>query len=343
MATPRQKVQVGVFLVVCGVLLLGTLVVLTGLNREQAVPYRIAFDESVSGLNVGSDVRYRGVLVGRVTDVRVNPNNKIDVHIEVRPSALQVRAGMTAQLNATGVTGQLFINLAGGAPSGDALPPDSVIPAIPSLLTNIATSLPSMLSSTNNVLLRLEKTFGQGGQVGHLLDATEKLLESLDTTLVEFSTRILTLVDRLDVLTSEELRPLFAELTATAKSTRLAIERTEPLLQETLTTSSQTLKRLDRQLTSLDTKGLSTHLQQTLKQLTELSARLARSSDELTLTLQGVRSDTSNVEFHFRQAVRSWRETLTAAKKLFDVLEQDPASLLIGRRAPARSRDGSER
>ena len=36
-------------------------------------PYQIAFAGSVTGLQQGSQVRYRGVPVGRVTDIRIDP------------------------------------------------------------------------------------------------------------------------------------------------------------------------------------------------------------------------------------------------------------------------------
>jgi hypothetical protein len=38
MATPHQKVQVGIFLTVCTALLIGTLVLLSGVRREKTIP-----------------------------------------------------------------------------------------------------------------------------------------------------------------------------------------------------------------------------------------------------------------------------------------------------------------
>ena len=38
MATQRQKVQVGIFLLVCTVLLIGTLIVASGWQREATIP-----------------------------------------------------------------------------------------------------------------------------------------------------------------------------------------------------------------------------------------------------------------------------------------------------------------
>jgi hypothetical protein len=80
-----------------------------------------------------------------------------------------------------------------------------------------------------------------------------------------------------------------------------------------------------------------------LQSLTQLAEQFGRTSEELNLTLQHVRGNTTNAEFAIRQATRQLRETLLSAKQLFDYLEQDPSALLVGKRVPPRSRDGQQR
>jgi phospholipid/cholesterol/gamma-HCH transport system substrate-binding protein len=89
MATPRQKALVGIFLSLCSVILVGLLVLLSGLRHERTVAYFIEFNENVSGLFPGSDVRYRGVPVGRVTHITVAPNNLVRARVEIRPSIVR--------------------------------------------------------------------------------------------------------------------------------------------------------------------------------------------------------------------------------------------------------------
>jgi phospholipid/cholesterol/gamma-HCH transport system substrate-binding protein len=341
-ATPRQKVQVGIFLSVCGVLLVGTLVVLSGLRRETMVPYFIEFDESVSGLASGAEVRYRGVPVGRVTDIAVTPSNRIRVRVEIRPSVLYVRPGMTAQLGTAGVTGQLYINLAGGNFDEAALPAGATIPAVPSLLTNLTTELPTMLASINSILLRIDKALGEEGQVAAIAQSAEKLFVGLNQTVVEVNARTLSLLERFDALTDKELRDLLSELTATVQTTRQVMTRTETAIQEALSSSTKALQRLERDVAAFDPQGTSANLKRTLQSIATLTEKFGRSTEELNLTLQGIRSDATNVEFHIRQAGRIWRDALVSAKELFDYLEQDPSALVLGKRAPAPSRDGRQ-
>jgi paraquat-inducible protein B len=121
------------------------------------------------------------------------------------------------------------------------------------------------------------------------------------------------------------------------------LEHTDASIQVALASSSRTFQQLETQFAALDLQGTNAAAQLTLQRLTGLAEQLGRSSEELNLTLQHLRGDTTNAEFHMRQAVRSLRETLLSAKQFFDYLEQDPAALVVGKRAPANTRDGQRR
>lgn len=343
MATPHQKVQVGIFLTVCTALLVGTLVVLSGVRREKTVSYLIEFDESVSGLQAGSDVRYRGVPVGRVTEITVTPTNHIRARVEIRPSIIRVRQGMTAQLNTAGVTGQLYVNLTGGALAGELLPANAAIPATPSLFANLSTELPAILAAINSVLERIDKALGDEGRVAVIVQDVGSLITVLNATVTDIGTQTATLLARANTLIETEVRPLIVEWNTTAQTTRRVLEHTEPAIQAALASSTKTLQQLEKHLATLDLQGTNAAAQLTLQRLTHLAEQLGHTSGELNLTLQHVRGDTTNAEFHIRQAVRSLRETLFSAKQLFDYLEQDPAALVVGKRAPANTRDGQRR
>src|SRR5258708_12069733 len=86
METRAHYIVVGAFVVV---MLLGAFISvlwLTGaqFQREGAI-YDIYFRGSVSGLTESAPVRYKGVLIGRVISIRLDPENveRIRVRIEV--------------------------------------------------------------------------------------------------------------------------------------------------------------------------------------------------------------------------------------------------------------------
>src|SRR5262249_50930880 len=71
--------------------------------------YDILFDGSVTGLQVDGTVRYRGIAVGHVTDIRIDPENieKIRVTIEVKADT-PVRTDTVASIEVQGITGGTY-------------------------------------------------------------------------------------------------------------------------------------------------------------------------------------------------------------------------------------------
>src|SRR5262245_64319463 len=48
-------------------------------GKKQAVAYRVIFDSSVSGLQVGGNVLFNGIRVGEVTSLRIDPDKPSQV------------------------------------------------------------------------------------------------------------------------------------------------------------------------------------------------------------------------------------------------------------------------
>ncbi|MFQ5466669.1 MAG: MlaD family protein [Kiloniellaceae bacterium] len=74
--------------------------------------YDILYDGSVTGLKVGSPVRYRGVRVGEVIEISLDPARpeQVQVTIEVE-SETPVRSDTVATLEIEGLTGGLYVLL----------------------------------------------------------------------------------------------------------------------------------------------------------------------------------------------------------------------------------------
>jgi len=117
MMTHEQKNRLGIFLSLATVIF----VIVAGFFiipklRDPGDVYVIKFrDMSVHGLIPGSAVKYRGVVVGRVTSLTVSPMDLDCVHVEVkiRPG-LPIKTDMRATLVYAGLTGQKFVELSGG-------------------------------------------------------------------------------------------------------------------------------------------------------------------------------------------------------------------------------------
>src|SRR5215510_12307991 len=74
--------------------------------------YEVYFEGSVSGLERGAAVRYLGVGVGRVVNMRVDPRDpsRVQVIVDI-DSSTPISDKTVAELSLQGVTGLLFIDL----------------------------------------------------------------------------------------------------------------------------------------------------------------------------------------------------------------------------------------
>jgi phospholipid/cholesterol/gamma-HCH transport system substrate-binding protein len=129
---------------------------------ENRPPYYIYFDGSVTGLKEGSPVRYRGILVGTVGDVRIDPDNveRIRVKISLDPGT-PIKTDATAALEMFGLTGNSYVQITGGsrdAPTierhGDQIPE---IPSRTSGLTEVMDAAPHLAHQLSDIGDRLAR------------------------------------------------------------------------------------------------------------------------------------------------------------------------------------------
>ena len=104
MAVEKSYARLGLFLVVGMVVVLATALFFIQRLRSREVIAAVTYtSENVSGLEVSSPVRYRGVSVGRIADVRVDPrSNSIEVDFEVFLDRLVTIGANVERIQASG-------------------------------------------------------------------------------------------------------------------------------------------------------------------------------------------------------------------------------------------------
>ncbi len=118
----------------------------------------ILFDGSVSGLSIGSEVRYLGVPIGRVRSISLSRDypGRVDV-IFGSKEALPPAGSMVALLEAQGITGLSVIELRSRSNENPGFEvPEGVIPGYPSLFSQLAGSAGRITTSVENTLTRLD-------------------------------------------------------------------------------------------------------------------------------------------------------------------------------------------
>lgn len=130
MTRSRDLMLVGVFVLVSGTVLIGSLLWLAGARVFRPVDtYEVVFDRSVSGLTPGASVEFQGVSIGRVQDLRLTDDipPRVSVVIDVDPGT-PVQRDTHAALLGSIVTGIKFIALQGGTAEAGRLEAGGTIP-----------------------------------------------------------------------------------------------------------------------------------------------------------------------------------------------------------------------
>lgn len=220
---------VGAFVLV--VALIGTLFVLWYSDTREHrhyLRYEIYFTGSVSGLDKGAAVRYLGVGVGRVVDIRIDPRDSSRVEVIVDIDATTPVSDQTvAQLQLQGVTGLLYIDLSEehskpSTPSVASLK-YPVIRSAPSRFDVFLASLPELVAAAGDVVERAQHLLSDAnvGAVTSAVHNFDKASSGLPQTLHD-----------LDALIAE-LRGASAELAASAHSAHTVLEAVQPDVRAT--------------------------------------------------------------------------------------------------------------
>jgi MlaD protein len=206
MAVEKSYARLGIFIVVILFVGLATAVLLIQRMRSrEAIAVVTYTTENVSGLDVSSPVRYRGVPVGRVTDLRVDPRETtVEIDLEVffdrlntvgfnvsRIRNLADIGGevqrLRAQIIGNPVTGEAYLLLDApkNPPPGMALgfkPTRLYVPSIPSMRATVQDRLPAVLDRAEATMQTLREIVGR---IPDSLDRSDRFFTNVDRIVQE--------------------------------------------------------------------------------------------------------------------------------------------------------------
>jgi phospholipid/cholesterol/gamma-HCH transport system substrate-binding protein len=276
--------------------------------------YEIAFSGSVTGLPEGGQVLYRGIPVGRVAEIRIDPDNVETVLVEVEiDRETPIKEDTIASLELQGLTGIAYVQLRGGTQASARLDPDAEppprIPSRRSALERLFESTPELLARTMAVVERLS------------LVLTDENLEAVAGTLRNVETVTATLAARSDSIDTALAGA--AEMTGT-------IQATSKEVRDLASDLRQLTGRVDRQVDGVsgDLVATLTELQGSAAALTGAAGRFEQILGELE---QPVDDFAATGLYEFTQLVGETRLLVAALSRITKEFERDPAGFLIGR------------
>lgn len=175
-----EALRTGFFVLASFAVLVGLILVLSGSIFRQGLAYETYFKESVQGLDVGSPVKFRGVTIGKVTEIglvaaQYPPANAVElntpayrqviVRFRVNPAKLgphpnikeAIERGLRAEVAPQGITGLAYLELTFVNPTLHPVssvpwtPRTPEIPSIPSTLTQVQDAVQGFLANARDV------------------------------------------------------------------------------------------------------------------------------------------------------------------------------------------------
>ena len=328
METRASYVVVGAFVFGLFAAVLGFVVWLGKLDLDHAAnAYRIGFVGTVTGLSVGSPVRYRGIPVGQVTDIRLDSEDVERILVTVDIDAeVPIKRDAYAVLESQGLTGVGFIQVKGGskdAPLLEPAPGETVaeLPARASVVEEVFQSAPEIANQLLILTNRASAILSPRNQ-----ESLENILANLDTVSGAFADEadnIRGLVRNANQATAS-LRQLTETLEPVAKSVSGDLKGVAEESAQTMAAIRGTVAGVDAELTTLSADAS--------RALSRLSVAADQAQGLIAENRGAVRDFSQSGLYELTQFLIEGRLLLENLNRVTRQLERDPARILFGSR-----------
>ncbi|MEA3552977.1 MAG: MlaD family protein [Campylobacterota bacterium] len=163
-----------------------------GMESQKLDYYKVYLEESIAGLNIESSIKYKGLHVGVVKEININPNNseQIEILLEV-VGGTPIKKDTTAMLESQGITGLKYIDLVGGSKDAGILTSQNneipVIKSKQSFFGSLGDSTQDITQNVNILLIKLNKLFSQNNidKISDVITNTDLLTSNINNTVLK--------------------------------------------------------------------------------------------------------------------------------------------------------------
>jgi phospholipid/cholesterol/gamma-HCH transport system substrate-binding protein len=341
MTPNRERMWVGLFVIVAATVLLLTAIAIWGGYGRFGVSHRAYFKFS-GGVQPGTPVRYGGMRVGAVRQVRIDPDDSTRIEVEIvvdRGTPLKVNS--IAKIASLGPLSDSYIEVSTGTADAALLEPDTVMNSTESLgLAQLGDTIQSLLPQIHQVLDKLtltldglQATLARGddlmndrnrSNLAQALAGANDLLNDRNRSNLSQS------LDNLNQMVSESRPKIAAGLTGVTD----AAAKLTALLDDIKKTSV----RADEVLSSLDTL-VTENRQDVRSAVTELRAVLKNSAETLD-QLQYIMTQNSANVYDILENLRSSAVNL---RNTTETIKSSPSALIRGINAKDRKPGGPQK
>ncbi len=276
--------------------------------------YHVYFRDSVSGLSTVSQVRYRGVPIGSVTEIRIDPENveRVQVTLEVE-SGTPIKEDSVASVELQGITGTSLVQIRGGSRERPPLTagPGETYPVIASQKSRLEALFTDTPQLVNRVMILVES-------LTELLD--ERNRAAIGTTLANVEALTGKLVESSDKMD---------RFLGTASGTAVELEAVATQLNGLARDARQDLAQLTH-----STDATMMAARQTMETMNDAVQSITRTSDEVHALVAETRTPlndfTSQGLYEATHLISEMRTLVATMSRVLEQLESDPSGFLFG-------------
>lgn len=333
METRTNYIVVGGALLVLVFGLIGFVIwVVKGDIESERDSYYVYFTGSVSGLSKVSDVRYRGVPIGSVTDIRIDPQNVERVRVTIAVAGgTPIKEDSVASVEPQGITGVSFVQITGGtqesrrlkAKPGEKYP---VLRSKPGQLETLFADAPELVNRIMVLVAQVSQLFDE--QNRQAIAGTLSNIQTLTTTLADKSDQIGQFMDNASAA-AVELRAASAEINGLTRELRGDLDHLSESADETLITARGALNTIGD-----ETATLGGDMQQLVADLRGTAASLTATSDEFRGLVADNRRPIADFSseglYEFARLITEMRTLVASLSRIAEQVEADPSGFLFG-------------
>jgi len=291
MAKQKANFMLGLFVILGFFLGVGAIIWVGATSYfQKGQTYVTYFDESVQGLQGDSSVKYRGVDVGRVEQIKVAPDNRligVVMKVNLRDN---LAANTVAQLKAAGITGVMFIELDRPQPGATDFSPKVNFPSEYPII-------PSRPSEIRKILLQIEKLAAKFEEID-----TKGISDQLKFTGKSVE----------DFFQGKEMKTILAKLAATTTNLDKITQKVDKTvaagkLDDVVAESRETLKTIRTLLAGVQQDIQAMRLPEMAREATNTTTNLQRASDTLEKFMERVYDRPSDLLFG-KPPQKRWNE-----------------------------------
>ncbi len=306
------------FLITVTVIVIATLIYLMGASMLQVRDeYTVLLNGGSGGLEVGSQVRYNDIIVGRVDGVKIDPDDPALIRVTISlDHGTPITEDTIATPEMANITGSKRLAMRGGTKQSKRLKPgDTIIAqnneldAIVTKVVNIADTLDKLL----NNLVELTNTTNKE-RVNQILAEVEGITSNVNKMIDENQGNINEIV----INAKDVIAKLDTSMTTIEKTLKDAEKSLDKL------TTPQNVQRISSILSTVDSLATNVNNRTSDEELGQTIQSVNRLANDTNVTVLRLRADAQRI-------IRELETSVENINEFTQILVENPSVLISGR------------